>query len=155
PVVSGPTHRLVVVTPSQAVVGQASWALVRAEDAWGNPTGADDIEVAGQRHALVEGAYRFENVVHTAPGLTMLSVGSAESNPIEVVPAPTELTPFWADLHGQSEETIGTNTVEDYFRFARDKAGVDLSCHQGNDFQVTPAIWDEIKRQTKAFHQPG
>src|SRR5207244_8943692 len=76
----------------------------------------------------------------------------AESNP---VPKATELTPFWGDLHGQSGETIGTNTVEDYFRYARDSAGVEFCCHQGNDFQVTPAIWAEIRRQTRAFHEPG
>jgi len=61
---------------------------------------------------------------------------------------------YWGDLHGQSEETIGKNSVEDYFRFAREKALIDFSCHQGNDFQITRETWEEIMKQTQAFHTP-
>ena len=45
----------------------------------------------------------------------------------------------WGDLHGQSGETVGTNPAETYFRYARDKAFIDIVGHQGNDFQITDA----------------
>lgn len=172
PIVSGPVSRLVAVAPSQAGVGEPSWLFVRAEDAWGNP--ADGYRGTVLLDAAVEGlpsAYAFtaaDGGARRFDGLRARQAGSfalaardldlglrAYSNPTEVAPSQSVLKPFWGDLHGQSGETIGTNTVEDYFRFARDKAGIDFSCHQGNDFQVTPAIWEEIKRQTKAFHEPG
>jgi hypothetical protein len=169
PIVSGPPTRLVLTTPSLAIAGEATFAHVRAEDAWGNPatdySGSVEIVdrelVVARRSFTVEdaGAARIDGIVLDEPGLRTLrlrdgSSAEAESNPIEIRAAAPDLRPFWGDLHGQSGETIGTNTVEDYFAFARDKAGVDFSCHQGNDFQVTPAIWNEIRAQTRAFHQP-
>ena len=58
------------------------------------------------------------------------------TNPMRIEAAPVSRH-FWGDLHGQSEETIGTNTAEAYFSFARDYAFVDATGHQGNDFQIT------------------
>ena len=44
-----------------------------------------------------------------------------ETNPI-IVRDEVAVARYWADLHGQSEETIGTNSIDSYFRFARDFA---------------------------------
>lgn len=62
---------------------------------------------------------------------------------------------FWGDLHGQSEETVGTNSARSYFRFARDAACVDICSHQGNDFQITHAFWLHINKLTEQFDTPG
>ena len=59
--------------------------------------------------------------------------------------------PFWGELHAQSEETIGTNSINDYFAFARDKAGLDVIVHQGNDFQITNEFWEKIQIVSKQF----
>lgn len=67
-------------------------------------------------------------------------------------PAPRLL---WADLHGQTEETIGTGTAEEYLRFARDRGLVDIAAWQGNDLEITSKTWAEVRKQTKAFHAPG
>ncbi len=42
----------------------------------------------------------------------------AASNPLRFV-EDAELLPYWGDLHGQSEETIGTNSARDFHLFAR------------------------------------
>ena len=70
----------------------------------------------------------------------------------EVAP---ELLHFWGDLHGQSNETLGTNTAEDYFLFGRDRAFLDVCSHQGNDFQMTLDFWDELNALTKRLDEPG
>jgi hypothetical protein len=62
---------------------------------------------------------------------------------------------YWADFHGQSGETVGSGTARDYFRFARDEAGLDVVGHQGNDFQITEAFWDELNRLTREFDRNG
>ena len=49
----------------------------------------------------------------------------------------TEINHYWGDLHGQSEETIGTGSAEEYFNFAKNRAFLDVSGHQGNDYQLT------------------
>jgi hypothetical protein len=78
----------------------------------------------------------------------------ARANPLRVVTA-TGLRRYWGDLHGQSGETIGMGSVESYFRYARDKAFIDIVGHQGNDFQITDAFWQELNRLTAAFDTPG
>src|SRR5262249_31446524 len=61
----------------------------------------------------------------------------------------------WADMHGQSDETIGTNSAWRLAEYARDLAFVDAMCHQGNDFQITAAIWDKLNSVSRAFDAPG
>ena len=62
---------------------------------------------------------------------------------------------YWGDLHGQSGETVGTGTAAEYYRFARDKAFVDIVGHQGNDFQIDTALWAEINRIAAELDEPG
>ncbi|MDP6778622.1 MAG: DUF3604 domain-containing protein [Candidatus Latescibacteria bacterium] len=172
-IVSGPPHRLVVLTPSETAVGQEAWVGVKAEDLWGNPCREYDGSVriaAGGLEGLPEtyrfgpedrGVRRFEGV--KAPGAGVYRVRaedgaremSAEGNPMVCVDARGEYKPFWGDLHGQSEETVGTNPVSAYFQFARESAMVDFVGHQGNDFQITRAVWEEIKKQANTQHDPG
>ena len=56
------------------------------------------------------------------------------------------LRSYWCDLHGQSEETIGTNSARELIEFARDRAFLDGMSHQGNDFQITTPFWNELNR---------
>jgi hypothetical protein len=69
--------------------------------------------------------------------------------------AAAPLRHFWGDLHGQSGETVGTNPAGAYFRYARDKAFIDIVGHQGNDFQITDEFWAELNRLTETFDEPG
>ena len=78
----------------------------------------------------------------------------ARANPLRVVTA-TPLRRYWADLHGQSGETIGMGSVESYFRYARDQAFIDMVGHQGNDFQITDAFWQKLNRLTAELDVPG
>ena len=79
----------------------------------------------------------------------------ARGNPLRCVDSRGAHQPFWGDLHGQSEETVGTNPVSSYFRFAREAALVDFAGHQGNDFQITEAVWTEIRQQANIQYDPG
>jgi hypothetical protein len=81
-------------------------------------------------------------------------VALCRAPPLRVVEAPARRH-FWGDLHGQSEETVGTNSVEDYFAYARDRAFVDIVGHQGNDVQMTDEFWHRLNRLTAAYDQPG
>jgi len=67
----------------------------------------------------------------------------------------------WGDLHGHSNFSDGTGTPEEYFRYARDVAGLDVSALTDHDhwgllfLDDHPAMWAEIRRQVHAFHEPG
>ena len=87
----------------------------------------------------------------------MLDEGTelCRSNPLRIAPSDTPLVHFWGDTHGQSNETLGTNTAREYFEFGRDKAFLDVMGHQGNDFQITGAFWHELNQLSAEFDKPG
>ena len=145
-IVPGKPVRAVCIAPSQVKEGSTFTYSMRLEDQWGNSVGkAKRCRHSGFRDA---GLSRF--IARDAS--TGLKAGS---NPIDVLPGAPALSRWWADFHGQSEETIGSNSIEDYFNYARDCAKIDILGHQGNDFQVTDEFWDKINRTTKAYYKPG
>lgn len=101
------------------------------------------------------------------PGLQRIEVdysgpeGEFETltNPLEVR---ADLPPLlWADLHGHSQLSDGTGQVEDYLRYARDVAGLDVVALTDHDhfgvrfLDSRPDLWDGIRDRTMAFHEPG
>jgi hypothetical protein len=107
---------------------------------------------AGEATLLIEGLTCTEEgdlrINVRAAGETM----GVESNPLRIGKKP-DFNSYWGDLHGQSEETIGSNTVNDYFSFARDRAFLDVCCHQGNDFQITKEFWSTLQETTRWFNK--
>lgn len=145
-IVPGKPVRAVCIAPSLVTKGTAFHFFLKCEDAWGNPV---------RRPTRIRHKGLAQPGPRTVTGSDPKSGLKATSNPIQVVTEIPDHKPAWADLHGQSEETIGTNTVDDYFRFARDYALVDIAAHQGNDFQITDAFWKKINRTTRDFYKPG
>jgi hypothetical protein len=68
---------------------------------------------------------------------------------------------LFGDVHGHSNLSDGTGTPEDYFRYARDVAALDVAAltdhdHWGMPFlDETPANWTRIEEATRSFHAPG
>ena len=173
PIVSGDPHRLVVIGASEIAPDVDAWVGVKAEDVWGNPctTYLGEIQIdSGDLTGLPRsyhfrpedyGVVRFTGLKASESGISRVKVIdtenglAAESNPLRCLSSPAERGRFWGDLHGQSGETVGTNTVESYFHFARTKAMVDFAGHQGNDFQITRAVWDEIQHQANSQTEEG
>lgn len=76
------------------------------------------------------------------------------SNPCLGVPDPQGAR-LWADLHGQSSETVGSGTLAEDVAFADGPGLLDATCHQGNDFQITDADWAEVNRLSTLHDAPG
>lgn len=173
PIVAGVRHDWIAVLPSVCAIGEAVQLRIRSEDLWGNASGIGAAELRLSCGAGIEGLPdtvaipEGQAVIGIGP-LTARAVGDviitvtssdstvvASTNPMRVMAETHCLRPFWADLHAQSGETIGTNSAIDYFRFARDIAWVDVVGHQGNDFQITPAFWARLDQLYEAFDAPG
>ena len=169
--VPGPATKWKAIVPSLAVVGEPFRLAIVAEDMWGNPTedaaatlnlqSAPPLKGLPDKVTIAkgDGPRVIENLVAAEPGDFDLTVAAddrivAQVNPLRVLSV-APLRRYWADLHGQSGETIGMGTAEDYFRYARDKAFVDMVGHQGNDFQITDAFWNRLNELTAQFDQPG
>jgi hypothetical protein len=84
---------------------------------------------------------------------------AAESNPCVVAPDVPRL--LFGDLHGHSNLSDGTGTPEDWYRYARDVAALDVAAltdhdHWGIPFlDETPAHWSRIQAAAERFHEPG
>ena len=169
--VAGPATRWKAIFPSLAIVGEPFRLAIVAEDMWGNPTeDASEtliLEASRPLRGLPHSVFIkkddlpcvIESLVADSDGDLDLSVKAngrflTRSNPLRVVTA-APLRRYWADLHGQSGETIGMGTAEEYFRYARDKAFVDIVGHQGNDFQITDSFWKRLNELTAQFDLPG
>ena len=162
-----------LVTPTDIEPWEIFRLNIKAEDAWGNPADLSgqiiglrsDSEINGlpdrirfkesARYMTVSGlsaAEASDIVIEAFDPITGQSL--ALSNPLRVR-TQTSLRRYWSDLHGQTEETIGTNTAREYFEFARDLSFLDICGHQGNDFQITDEFWYELNQLTAEFNEPG
>ena len=145
-IVPGRASRAVCIGPSQVLASQPFSYYLKLEDEWGNPT-AEPIAI--QHAGLLEvGTYRLK-ATDPETGL------SATSNPIDVLAEKPPLNPYWADFHGQTEETCGTNTIDDYYAFARKYGFLDICAHQGNDFEVSDDFWLRVNERAGHYYEPG
>jgi hypothetical protein len=162
------------VLPTLCRVGQPFRLSLKAEDLWGNPciwrnpyppvTLKPNAPVKGlpqsisfkpgSQTAVIEDLRVEREADLVIEGYNPSGLMIAQSNPLRIVES-AECLPFWGDLHGQSEETIGTNSIEDYFQFARNLAFLDVAAHQGNDFQITLEFWKRLQDVTAKLHEPG
>lgn len=142
---AGKPVKLMAVAPTLAEPGKKISVRYRMEDAWGNPT--------GKPKTITHPGFE-EAGGHCIPVQDKNTGLKGESNPI-IVGNSDGFGRYWADLHGQTEETVGTNTIDDYFSFARDIACLDACSHQGNDFQITDQFWNTIQQTTQEFDEPG
>ena len=168
-VVPGPPVRWKAVMPTLRRPDETFHLGVKAEDLWGNPS--DRVEghftlrpsmaveglpqsidfVPGQRAVLLEGLRVAEEgilriAVEDASGAVLV-----ESNPLVVRRGPHG--GYWGDMHGQSGESVGINTAQEYFDFARNLAFLDATGHQANDFQVNNAFWQLINDLSEAYQE--
>jgi len=172
------THRLVLRTPAQAVVGEPIWALLTAKRA----NGRTDFEYSGTVEfsctdegadlpgpttvfACERGRHLFSVTFHR-PGEHRLRVRDtdnwleAESAPIVVTEAPSELNLYWGDLHGHTGEySCGYGTIDNYYTYARDYAGLDFCALTEHDHlpghpRDLSTIWERVKRAARYYNDP-
>ncbi len=171
-IVPGAPARFVAVLPTLRRVGEAFSLMLKGEDRWGNPSDRCEetftLRATGPISGLPDNvtlrpgrrAFNIDGLVAEMPGDIAIELLDAEGRIVTQTNALriAEDSPFrhyWGDLHGQSEETIGTGSAHDYFAFARDLAFLDACGHQGNDFQITGDFWAELNRLTAEFDEPG
>ncbi|MDA1000834.1 MAG: DUF3604 domain-containing protein [bacterium] len=172
-VMGGAPAELQLAPAQRPVLGQPFGALLRLVDSWGNPAeefaGEVRIEGASDQDQVPErvvfspadgGAKKLSGLVLHGEGPYRLRLAeggglAGDSPPIVPRKQGEEYALYWGDIHGQTRSTVGTGTVEEYFRFARDKGGVDFAAWQGNDFRVRKEDWQEVIEGCRAFNAPG
>ncbi len=172
----GPPARLLLTLPSSARPGESPRLTVAVVDEVGN-AGVDfagEIALSGLGAGLEgpptvrlreEDRGRVEvRLSAAAEGVYRLGAAgpgglAAESNPLVV--GGDRLRVLWGDLHGHSGLSDGTGSPRDYFAYAREVAGLDLVALTDHDhwgmepLALHPELWEEIRRETGRFHEPG
>jgi hypothetical protein len=167
-IVPGPPVLFKAILPTSRCQGETFRLCIKGEDRWGNPSNLCDQRLALRANLPVDAlpaGIQFEPgqfaqiiedlAVNQAGDLVIELLDNeggvvARSNPCRIVSS-TDLLPYWGDLHGQSEETIGTNSARDFYEFGRDKAFLDICVHQGNDFQITTEFWHWLNELSAEF----
>ena len=127
------------IAPTLVRKGETFRLALKVDDKWGNPSNLVDCEVRlhceekidelprsvrlrpGSFGAVLQGL-RFQELGEAF--VRVLSEDGEElcrSNAVRTVTPDAPLVHFWGDTHGQSNETLGTNTAREYFEFGRDK----------------------------------
>jgi hypothetical protein len=168
-IVPGPPAVWRAVLPTLRRPGETFQLGIKAEDLWGNPTDQAEMSLRIRSNLTVnnlpetleyplgERSMTLENLSLNEPGLLWISIESADgetlaaANPLVIENG--SVSGYWADLHGQSGESIGLNTSYQYFQFARDCAFLDASSHQANDFQINNTFWAYLNELTAKFHK--
>lgn len=163
-------HQWKAVLPTVRRPGEAFRLGLKCEDRWGNPTplasGLLRLEPSipvnglpgefdyprGERAAVID------ELSITAPGELRIRVLDenggqvAEAGPLLIREG---LSGYWADMHGQSGESIGVTTARQYFDFARNCAFLDATGHQANDFQVNNSFWAHLNELSAEYNDEG
>jgi hypothetical protein len=169
----GPGIKWRAVVPTLVRVGAPFRLAVKAEDKWGNPSNRMSATLQLRPSRPIEGLpahLRIEPGAFAAVAEHLMAEDGApitidvldgegrhlcRSNPLHVSSHAQGLVHFWGDTHGQSDETLGTGSAREYFTFGRDRAFLDVMGHQGNDFQITRAFWQNLNKLTAEFDRPG
>ena len=144
----------------------------KAEDGWGNPTEHAEGSFSFEPtlpvnnlpetfdYPLGERSVSFEDLSCDQTGELRITVRDRESGAVVAESHPMQIRDgqygaYWGDLHGQSGESIGIGTSHSYFDFARNKAFLDLTSHQANDFQVNNKFWAYLNELSAEFLEEG
>ncbi len=167
-IIPGPPVLYKAILPTQRHPKQGFRLCLKGEDRWGNPSDRCEQTFRLRANLPVDAlpdsvSFRRGEFACIIEDLSVSETGDllielidddgnlvAQSNPCRFVESGT-LLPYWGDLHGQSEETIGTNSARDFYEFARDKAFLDICAHQGNDFQITTEFWHHLNELSAEF----
>ncbi len=167
-IVPGQPSLFKAILPTLRRVGERFRLCLKSEDRWGNPSNLceqtfrlnSNLKLSALPDSIAFKAGGFACIVEDlslqqAGDLVIELIDSegqvaARSNPCRFVDE-SQLLAYWGDLHGQSEETIGTNSARDFYLFARDKAFLDVCVHQGNDFQITSEFWEHLNELSAEF----
>jgi len=169
-IVPGPPVIWHAVLPTLRRPGEKFRLGIKAEDHWGNPTDMaqgrfkldatlpvdglpEELEyVPGQK------AVSIDMLSVKEPGLLTIRLMEGDDCVAEAGPLLIQESPYaeyWGDMHGQSAESLGTGSARQYFDFARNKAFLDLTGHQANDFQITTAFWNQLNELTAEYYEEG
>ena len=170
-IVGGEAVRLVVVAPSDAVAEEDFRISVKAEDRWGNPANAyrGSVKIGGPGIAVGTDEVQFDDECGGVVWVDRCRITEAGehrlvvrdegagleglSNPIIASEENPEFRLYWGDPHGG--QVVDPYKIGDFFKYARDVAGIHFAGFQRNDPAITTGAYDVQQIAEKEHYEPG
>ena len=170
-IVGGPVDHLYAYAPPHAQPGRPLTVTVRPQDRYGNLASVAPSRLAVELdgHPLPAAA---EPVAEsTAVRLTVSlpregvfrlvvrdpdSGAEATSNPIVCAADAPQPRAQWGMIHGHSEISDGTGTLDEYFRQLREECGLDFGATADHDhaYETPDAYWQKVCRKVRRYNDP-
>jgi len=171
-VLGGPTDHIHAYAPSQAAPREEIEILVRPEDRFSNLSHQPLVDVGafldGQEldvtaEPVPDSTCLRARVRLPAEGVHRVEVrdprtgASAVANPTVCREARGQRGVYWGMIHGHTEMSDGTGTLDDYFRQARDEVALDFAAPGDHDhlWETSDAMWRLTCEKVKQWHEPG
>ena len=171
-ILGGPLHRIQAYAPSRAAPGENVTLVVRPLGVYEN-LARDTIDglsvwLDGERLDAEEAAIDGTNCLRVSVALPREGVLRPEvrlesrdlravTNPIVCSEAGRGRQVYWGMIHGHTEISDGSGTLNKYFRQMRDEVALDFAAPGDHDHcDETPApYWREVCEAVKRWHEPG
>ena len=170
-VIGGEAIRLVVVAPSDAAAEEEFRISIKAEDRWGNPANAyrGNVKISGAGVAVGTNEAHFDDdcggIVWidgcriTEPGEHRVIAEDDDaglkgvSNPIIASEEVPDYRLYWGDPHGG--QVVDSYKIADFFKYARDVAGIHFAGFQRNDPAITTGAYEVQQQAEREHYEPG
>ncbi|MCK4283454.1 MAG: DUF3604 domain-containing protein [Candidatus Brocadiae bacterium] len=171
-ILGGAIHHLRAYVPSQATPGEPIDVLVRPEDERSNLSHRTPGEIA-----VLLGGEELPAKVEAVPDSTCVRVQirlpregvhrltvtdrrtgrETQANPVLCTRAAADTRVFWGMIHGHTEMSDGTGSLEYYFRQIRDEAGLDFAAPGDHDhlWETPDAFWRITSNTVARWNDPG
>jgi len=171
-IVSDVGSQLIVVVPSNTVVGESFDVAVTVRDRYGNVAydyeGNVSIELNGMfltHHFALEdkGSHIFHGCVLNSPGVYRIEakgIGGmvGKSNPTRCADAKSEPGIYWGDIHAMTILSAGIGTPDEAYEYGRRYAHLDFCAVTDGDHAdnyLADEEWQDIKSAARKHHKPG
>jgi len=144
PVIAGPPHKWVAVIPSLRRPGETFSLGLKNEDLWGNPTDQARGRIRLQPSMPVEGLEAEFDYAPKDRALILEGLRVQEEGTLRIK--------VFVDDEEQCE--AGPLVIAEGAH-ARNKAFLEVSAHQGNDFQINNTFWKKLNATTAEWDEPG
>ena len=171
-VLGGPLHRIRAYGPSQAAPGETVTLVVRPLDVYenlaaglieglsvwldGERLDSEEASIDGTNCVNVTVAFPREGVLRPEVRLDSRRL-SAVTNPIVCSESNEGRKVLWGMIHGHTEISDGSGTLNKYFRQMRDESALDFAAPGDHDHcdETPEPYWREVCEAVKRWRDPG
>lgn len=169
-ILGGPIHSIRAYVPASVRPNEEFAVLVRPEDEFGNlshqrlgsiAVSVNGTVLASRSERVSESTCVRAMVRLSSEGVCRLTVRATEAG-LEAQSNPTVCTTegqqvYWGMIHGHTEMSDGTGTLDEYFHQLKNEVGLDFAAPGDHDhlWETSQEFWERTCQAVKRWHEIG